>query len=255
MISGRSFFPALAAALLLLTGRPAVAQAPAVEVVNHYVDIPQAALDEITARGTRIRAKLEAFFGRDVPRPIIIDLGPRHRVGHAIAERNTVGFPKSIVDRNAVVLAHEMTHLIMPEHHWYALREGIAVYAQDRFGEVKGYPNLGNDLDRMLIRRLKQRPDAKPRTFLEAEAFFRRVRAPKPGETKLTWRDIDQWDRRNAYLLGGSFARYLLDVVLKGDMATFKRLYMSGDIAGVVGRPVEAIQADWLRATGLDEVQ
>ncbi|WNJ99620.1 hypothetical protein L2D14_17370 [Thalassospiraceae bacterium LMO-JJ14] len=205
---------------------------------------------ELANRADRIFPKLAAFFGRTVPTPVIIDLGPDHRVSKSYADVNTIGFPKQVVDRNAAIIAHEMTHLFMPERHSEALREGIAVYAQDRFGEVNGFPNYGRDGDRLVVSRLAKQRDASVRSFAVAEAFFRRNRGTD-GRTKVKWEDIDPDDRRNAYLLAGSFTRYLLETELAGDMTAFKRLYKNADFNGETGKSLAELEAAWRHRIGL----
>ena len=241
---------------MLLSGGCATSDPGAIKgrhVVVRTADpaIPPETMTALAQRGDRVFAKLGSFFGRSIPEPVLINLGTKHPVSKSYADKNTIGFPKSVVDRNIVIIAHEMTHLFMPEHHLEALREGIAVYAQDRFGEVTGYPNYGVDLDQAIRSRLKKRIDPPVYSFSTAETFFRRARAPAGDANKLKWKDINQADRRNAYLLGGSFARYLLEVELHGDMARFRQLYMTGDVKSVTGKEIAEIEAAWLREIGL----
>lgn len=205
----------------------------------------------LAQRGDRVFERLSGFFGRSLPVPVYMDIDPKLVVSRSYADRGAVGFPPRVVVRNAVIVAHEMTHLFMPERASEALREGIAVYAQDRFGEVAGYPNYAEDLDAVIVRRLRRGVGSGVRTFSEAEAFFRRNRGRGPGGRKLPLSEIDHDERRNAYLLAGSFTRYLFEVVLEADMDAFKRIYVSGDYEPVTGRSAAEIEAAWRARIGL----
>lgn len=215
-------------------------------------DIGELEMTSLAQRGDRVFERLSGFFGRSLPVPVYIEIDPNLAVSRSYADRGAIGFPPRVVARNAVIVAHEMTHLFMPEKVSEALREGIAVYAQDRFGEVAGYPNYGEDLDAVIVRRLRRGVGSGVRTFSEAEAFFRRNRGREPEGRKIPLAAIDQDARRNAYLLAGSFARYLFEVVLESDMGVFKRIYTSGDYEQQTGRSAVEIEAAWRARTGLN---
>ncbi len=233
------------------TSEPVMVENSHVQVQALSNTIPMETMNEIAARSERIYTKLAAFFGRNPPSAVRVELGAQQRIARSFAERNTIVFPMRVVESKSVIIAHEMTHLFMPERHSEALREGIAVYAQDRFGEVSGYPNYGVDVDRLLSRRLRDGVGKSVASFSGAEAFFRRARGDGVGQPKLKWKDIDQEARRNAYLAGGSFTRYLFEVELQSDMTRFRTLYVGGDIPGVTGKSLQEIEAAWWQKIGL----
>ncbi len=205
----------------------------------------------LAERGDRIFRKLRTFFARDVSRPVMIEIDAKARIARSFAARNAIVFPLRVVDGNNAIIAHEMTHLFMPENRSEALREGIAVYAQDKFGEVHGYPNYGNDLDHLVVKRLSGGIGKDVSTFAAAEALFRHNRGTDRGGKRLSLDEIDAEARRNAYLIAGSFVRYLLNDVLRQDMAAFKRIYVGGDFVRETGKTLPELEAAWRRLIGL----
>lgn len=209
-----------------------------VEIRSAYPDLAAETMAEMSARAEALYPKLAAFFGHELRRPIVIDLSDAYSFSTSFPHRNLIGFPRHIVDRNIAVIAHEMTHLFMPDGYSHAIREGIAIYAQDRFGMVGGFPNFGRDLDEMVRARLGE--DENPRVHLMETA-----------EDMIRGYNVNRRDRHMAYLVAGSFTRYLLDSVLEGDMARFKRLYASGDYVAETGRTLAEIDAAWRAGIGL----
>ncbi|MBO6521596.1 MAG: hypothetical protein JJ900_14510 [Rhodospirillales bacterium] len=205
----------------------------------------------LAERGDRVYRQLRTFFARDVPVPVTIKIDANARIARSFSARNAIVFPPRVVTGNNAIIAHEMTHLFMPENRSEALREGIAVYAQDRFGEVPGYPNYGNDLDQLVVKRLSDGIGKDVGTFSAAEALFRHNRGTDSGGKRVSLDKVDAEARRNAYLIAGSFVRYLFDDVLRSDMAAFKRLYTEGDYLRETGMMLAALEAGWQRHIGL----
>jgi len=218
-------------------------------------DIGDSELMSLALRGDRAFERLSRFFERSIPTPVYIEISPGLVISRSFSERGAIAFPVRVFRRNAAIIAHEMTHLFMPENHWEAFREGIAVYAQDRFGDVVGYPNYGEDLDKIIARRFLKGVGSGVRTFSEAEAFFRYNRGRNPDNTKVPLSRIDPEDRRNAYLLAGSFTRYVFEVVLGSDMTAFKRIFVQGRFEAVVGTTLSDVETAWLRKIGADSAK
>lgn len=215
------------------TGKEAIA-----EVRSGYHDLEKDVLEEMSARAETVYARLSAFFEQTLPTPIVIHFDDRYEVSTSYPHINTIGFPRYAAERNIAVLAHEMTHLFMPERKSVLLSEGIAIYAQDRFGVVIGFPNYGADVDTLLMRRLGGF-DGLRRYRLEAvpHAIFGRS---------------GNRNRQTAYIAAGSFTRYLFEQVLKQDMTAFRRIYTSGDYHRETGRTLAELQIDWRRHLGLE---
>lgn len=240
-------FRLIAAAFLLLMPSGAGAAVKAcseavVQIQSKYPDLAETAVSDLAARAENLYPRLAAFFGHDAPKPIIIDLSDEYQFSVAYTHSNTIGFPRHIIDGNIAVVAHEMTHLFMPVRRSAALGEGIAIYVQDRFGTVGGYPNFGQDMDTLLVARLARIGASGVATFDDAEGVISR---------RGTWRSFGRGARRDAYLLAGSFTRYLFDVALKGDMAAFKRIYADVDFKHETGKSLTELEAAWRAKLGL----
>lgn len=237
----------IASAVLLLMPSDADATVKAcseavVQVQSGYPDLAEATVSELAARVENLYPRLAVFFGHDAPKPINIHLSDDHQFSVAYTHSNTIGFPRHIIDGNMAVVAHEMTHLFMPVRNSAALGEGIAIYVQDWFGSVGGYPNFGQDVDALLLTRLTRANTSGVATFDDAEGVISR---------RGTWRGFGRGARRDAYLLAGSFTRYLFDVVLQGDMGAFKRIYADMDFKRETGTSLRQIEAAWRANIGL----
>jgi len=222
---------------LLLAALPAAAddvlsQDGFIVVRSDYTQLSQDMKADLAARAARELSALEGFFGSTAARPIIVDLADRYPFSIAYRHLNLIGFPRHIIEQNMAVTAHEIKHLILPHGHSAALREGIAIYAQDRFGEITGFPNFGSDVHVEAALRLA-RPGAQLNSFKDAEAYLRR-----PGA-------VNQRIRRDAYIIGGSFTRFLIEDLFEGNVPAFLTLYEDGDYQRHTGRPLDAIERVW----------
>ena len=222
---------------LFLTALPAAAanvlsKDGSILVRSEYGHLSDRMKADMAARAARELKTLEAFFNTTAQRPIIVDLADRYPFSIAYRHRNLIGFPRHIIERDIAVTAHEMTHLLLPFGHSAALREGIAIYAQDRFGEITGFPNFGSDVHVEAALRLA-RPGAQLNSFRDAEAYLRR-----PGA-------VNQRIRRDAYIIAGSFTRFLIEDLFEGNVPAFLTLYEDGDYQRHTGRPLDAIERVW----------
>ena len=215
------------------TGKEAVAK-----VRSAYPDLAVGLLEEMSSRAEVVYARLSAFFGRSLPQPIIIDLSDNYDFSTSFPHINLIGFPRHIIESGMAVLAHEMAHLFMTERRSAVLSEGIAIYVQDRFGMARGYPNFGIDVDELLMHRVGGIEGLRRISLLHAE---RTIAGHAGGR-----------NRRTAYLMAGSFTRYLFDEILKQDVAAFRRLYMRGEYAAETGKTLAALESAWRRHLGFD---
>lgn len=130
-------------------------------------------------------------------------------------------------------LAHEITHLILPDYSSLSLREGLASEMQDRFGRNSALYSLGADVHALSAGFLPRAP----RRVVEA------LGRPGIPEVALV---ADEDGRAFFYILSHSFARYLLD---RFGVAAFLRLYESRDLLEeyprVTGRGLEALKSEW----------
>lgn len=222
---------------VVLSACPAVAEdVPSPDghilVRSEYGHLSDGMKADLAARSARELKSLEAYFGTTAQRPIIVDLADRYPFSIAYRHLNLIGFPRHIIERDMAVTAHEITHLLLPRGHSAALREGIAIYAQDRFGEVTGFPNFGSDVHAEAALRLT-RAGGQLSSFKDAEAYLRR-----PGA-------VNQRVRRDAYFIAGSFTRFLLEDLFDGNVQAFLPLYEDGDYQRHTGRPLDDIERVW----------
>lgn len=117
----------------------------------------------------------------------------------------TIVFPAAVVRRGVAATTHEVVHVFAPNANRF-LAEGLAVHAHDRLGGPAAFPNFGRDLDRAAGRHAGS----------VDIAALDRLPTPVPLQLK------NMAERSTAYLVSGSFVRYLID---QHDADKFKRLY------------------------------
>jgi len=137
-----------------------------------------------------------------------------------------------------VPIAHELTHILAYGASSLVLSEGFAIYIQDRVGKGRVFPNYGRDLNDLMAE------------------LSRRWNIPIPKEpyafATASIPDVDRMRQRTlAYLFAGSFARFLVEDVLRGDISRFMALYRSGDYQKFTGQSLSGLEDKWRASTGL----
>jgi hypothetical protein len=153
----------------------------------------------------------------------------------------TMVFPAAVVRRGTAATVHEIVHVFAPSANRF-LAEGLAVHAHDRLAGPRAFPNFGRDLHRAAGRHASG-PDI---AALERLATPAMLQLPSAG------------GRQAAYLVSGSFVRYLID---RYDMEQFRKLYAMtpfmpkqrnvGEPARwlqVYGRTLDELAQDWRKA-------
>lgn len=120
-------------------------------------------------------------------------------------------------------LAHEVTHLLMGVSPWRFLREGLAVYAQEHFGDL-AFPNLFRPVNLATLAEFR-RGLFLSLTDLQKDFYF-------SGET-----------RRLAYLEAGSFTKYLINHY---SYNKFREVYYTADYLSVYGKSLSELEREWL---------
>ena len=156
--------------------------------------------------------------------------------------RGSMIFRAPTVRRSASAIVHEITHVLAPNANRF-LAEGLGVYAQEALGGQPAYPNFARDLHREAAK-LAGNADI---AALERYATPTRLRS-------------DALDGREAYIVAGSFVRYLIETY---GMERFRELYAltplvvrardPGDPARwqtVYGKPLAALAEGWRSALG-----
>ena len=201
-----------------------------VRVVNHDPKLRSQQLESLAGQAGREYALLRRAFGKDVGR-VTVEVRDRGVGRHRPPA--TILIPSRLIRTSRAITAHEITHLLAQGWASAVLKEGLAVYAQDRFGEQRGWPNHGRPIHRS-ARRWRNRPDMGVRTPADADAVLRTARR---GEVER---------RRAAYAIAGSWVTWIVEQRLGGDLGRFMdRLYRTGDYPAALGRPQAALAREW----------
>jgi hypothetical protein len=164
--------------------------------------------------------KVCGWWGATYSGPLTIDVpspgGPSMALVPAWrGQRGHMLFPAPAVRRRNSATVHEVVHVFAPNANRF-LAEGLAVHAHDQLGGPPAYPNFGSALH------TGARAYAQPGKI----AALDREATPNPLQ-------------RDAYLVGGSFVRFLIE---RDGFARFRQLYamtplLPGQInAGSAGR-------------------
>ena len=143
-------------------------------------------------------------------------------------ERGRVMFPASVVRRSRAATVHEITHVYAPNANRF-LAEGLAVYAHEKLSGPIAYPNFGASLHTA----------AAPYSQSDIAAL-ERLATP----TRL---ELDRLAGREAYLVAGSFVRFLIE---RRGLDTFRSLYAATPL--VPGQRNAGAPARWQEIYGTD---
>lgn len=219
-------------AVLLLAQPAAGADSASVRVVDENSGVDPAAFPDIAAQAAREYEKLKAMFGTDVG-VVTVRLRPKGVARHIPPA--AIIIPARLVNDGRVITAHEITHLLTQGWASMLLKEGLAVYAQDKVGERKGWPNEGRNVHRVAFEAVTLKVPL-VRTPEEAD---KALSTSKAGQARL---------RRAAYAVAGSFVTWLIDERFRGDLGQFmQRLYRSGNYSGATGADFATLQREWRR--------
>ncbi|MCP5368320.1 MAG: hypothetical protein H6907_10790 [Hyphomicrobiales bacterium] len=228
--------------LLLVAAAPAPAGAGAgagadvasadgtVRVASRDPALPAPLLADLADRAAREYAALRRLFRSDVG-PVRVVVADRPVAFHRPPA--TVHIPSRTLRRGTAITAHEITHLLARGWASQVLKEGLAVYAQERVGTARGWPNYRRTVHATAAR-------------LSAPAGAA-VKSPADAETVLggpARKDVAA--RRAAYAVAGSWVQWLIEEIFAGDTARFMdRLYRSGDYRAATGESHAGLQARW----------
>jgi len=203
----------VASALILALG--GCARAPAVvsddrsiTITHHEVD--SAGARRIADRMAGERKRVRAWWGTGFEGPVRVEITQDQSVAMALipawrGDHGKMLLPSRVVRTPTTPTLHELVHIEAPNGNRF-LAEGLAVYLQARLGDIDAYPNLGADLHE------------------EARAYAERADIPR-FDTAATPRRIESASdlgRRPAYLIAGSFVRFLVEAHGK---EKFRELY------------------------------
>ncbi|MSO77959.1 MAG: hypothetical protein EXQ87_13790 [Alphaproteobacteria bacterium] len=204
--------------------------------------------------------KVVAFLGTGPHSPIEMRVtdwyrGEAVRVTTAYSWRGLVVIPSRVFRMGVMPTAHEIAHVVAGHGANQVLVEGLAVHVHGRFGEQPAFPNFRMSVAAALAQSLSRvAADSSGGTVPASDALALSIVERELGAGRtLSMVDVGNWlndldqpqRRRAAYLMAGSFVGYVVEDVLKGDMAAFMRIYRSGDYAGVTGQSLARLEAAW----------
>lgn len=216
--------------LALLLGAPAAAQV-SVDSADPAIDVAS-----LQIMVNREYARVAEYLGQARPRRVAIRIADSHRglqvgVATAFVESGVVVIPTGIFRRNLMPSAHEIAHVLAGRAANVMLAEGLAVHLHDRFGEQPAFPTFRASLDEALRTELARNAIAAPR-MTDVEDWIGEMGQPR---------------RRAAYLIAGSFNRFLIERVLEGDVRRYLRLYADGEYERATGKPLAVLEEWWWR--------
>ena len=141
--------------------------------------------------------------------------------------------PLRLIEKSRAITAHELTHLLTQGWASSLLKEGLAVYAQDKFGEQRGWPNFKQSVHRAAIIAINK-----------AEPL---VRGPGDANRVLSTRNPGKTDlRRAAYNVAGSWVMWIIDQRMDGDIARLMvELYRSNAYRKALGSSFVELRGEW----------
>jgi hypothetical protein len=132
--------------------------------------------------------------------------------------------PLRRVRENSAALLHEIVHIYAPNNNRF-LAEGLAVYLHGKLAGNPAFPNFGEDLRRLAVRRL---------SGVKSLERLNSVRTPRPLSTVM--------EEETAYILAGLFVGFLIE---RYGLASFRGLYETEDYEKIYGKSLEVLQNEW----------
>jgi hypothetical protein len=178
--------------------------------------------------------KVCAWWGPSFSGPLTIDANNSAEAAMSLVpawrgKSNYIIFPAPTVLQSNAATVHEMTHIFAPNASRF-LAEGLAVYAHDHLGGPPAFPNFGRPLH------------AAARAYAQQADIAALDHLATPTMLQLG----GQLARKEAYLVGGSFVRFLIE---QYGMEKFRRLYAMTPF--VPGRRNAGDPGRWQEAYGV----
>jgi len=211
----------------LVSAQKVIATCERVEVDSD--ELTQSEADKYCKYAVSERRKVEKYWGATWTDTIRIQVSSAYTVAGALVTNQgkpgNITMPLARVKDMQGALLHEITHSYAPNSPNRFLQEGIAVYLQEQLSEHPAFPNFGRDLHVLAV------PVASSVSSLES---LNRVRYPTPLTVVMP--------ERPAYLLAGSFVRFLIE---KRGLPAFKTLYDTGSYEQAYQQSLEALERAW----------
>jgi hypothetical protein len=217
-------------AIVFMAPFSAQARPEQVRVENNDPTITKAQRQALRQQAAREYEKLKFFFNADVG-PVTLTVRD-HGVGRHVPPAQII-IPSRLIEKSRAITAHELTHLLTQGWASSLLKEGLAVYAQDKFGEQRGWPNFKQSVHRAAIIAINK---AEPLVRGPGDANHV-LSTRNPGNTNL---------RRAAYNVAGSWVMWIIEQRMDGDITRFMAdLYRSNAYRKALGSSFAELRREW----------
>lgn len=192
-------------------------------------ELTSAEAEEYCRYAVRERKKVEGYWGATWSETIRIHVSSSYRISRALVpghfgNRGFMEMPLRRVRENSAALLHEIVHIYAPNNNRF-LAEGLAVYLHGKLAGNPAFPNFGEDLRRLAVRRL---------SGVKSLERLNSVRTPRPLSTVI--------EEETAYILAGSFVGFLIE---RYGLASFRGLYETENYEKIYGKSLEVLQNEW----------
>jgi hypothetical protein len=205
-----------------------------VTITFNDVTVSQEARNWLEQELLKAADKVCAWWGPRFSGPLTIDVNNSTEMAMSLVpswrgKSHYIIFPAINALRSNAPTIHEMTHIFAPNANRF-LAEGLAVYAHDHLGGPPAFPNFGKPLD------------AAARPYAEKADIAALDRLPTPNMLQIG----GQFARRESYLVGGSFVRFLIE---QYGMEKFRQLYAMTPL--VPGKKAAGDAGRWQEVYGI----
>ncbi|MEA2991987.1 MAG: hypothetical protein QOD40_907 [Alphaproteobacteria bacterium] len=181
-----------------------------VTITFNDVTVPQEARSWLEQELKKAAEKVCAWWGPTFSGPLTIDINNSTEAAMSLVpswrgKSNYIVFPARTALQSSAATIHEMTHIFAPNANRF-LAEGLAVHVHDHLGGPPAFPNFGRPLH------------AAAKAFAQKADIAALDHLPTPNMLQLG----GQLARKEAYLVGGSFVRFLIE---QHGMEKFRQLY------------------------------
>lgn len=192
-------------------------------------ELTSAEAEEYCRYAVRERKKVEGYWGATWSETIRIHVSSSYRISRALVpghfgNRGFMEMPLRRVRENSAALLHEIVHIYAPNNNRF-LAEGLAVYLHGKLAGNPAFPNFGEDLRRLAVRRL---------SGVKSLETLNSVRTPQPLRAVV--------DEETAYIVAGSFVGFLIE---RYGLASFRGLYETENYEKIYGKSLEVLQNEW----------
>ena len=135
----------------------------------------------------------------------------------------------SFASEKKAPFVHETVHIIAWDWHTLWLKEGLAIFLNDKLGGDPSFPNFGKDLDELA----------------ESNLHFSSIMA-KIGQDGIT-EFSNQTERRIFYILSGSFVKFIYENIgIEKLMKIYKEKDTSNAVKELTGKELDIWKKEWI---------